>query len=57
MIGEAYVNLEMLGSSLFTHKVDKSMLPKGFKFLTMESYDGMVDPIDHLEMFCISMSI
>ena len=53
----AYVNLEMLGSSPFTQEVDESMLPNGFKLLTIESYDGTVDPIDHLEMFRISMSI
>ena len=33
------------------------MPPKGFKLLAMESYDGTVDPINHLEMFCTSMSI
>ena len=49
--------MEMLGSSSFTPKVDESMPPKGFKLPTMESYDGTVDLIDHLEMFCISMSI
>ena len=53
----AYFNLEMLRSFPFTHEVDKFVPPKGFKLPTMESYDGTVDPIDNLEMFCISMSI
>ena len=33
------------------------MPPIGFKLPTMESYDRTVDPIDHIEMFCTSMSI
>ena len=45
----------MLGSSPFTQEVDESMLPKGFKLSTMESYNGMTDPIDHLEMFFTSI--
>ena len=57
MIGGAYVNLEMLGSSLFTKEVDVSMPSKGFKLPIVESYDGTIDSIDHLEMFHTSMSI
>ena len=53
----AYVNLEILGSFLFTSDVDESMPPKGFKLPTKESYDGTADPINHLEMFRTSMSI
>ena len=56
-IGGAYVNLEMLGSSHFTQKVNKTMPSKGFKLPTTESYHGMVNPINHLEMFGTNMSI
>ena len=46
-----YVNLEMLGSAPFTQEVDEVIPPKGFKLLTMETYNRSIDPIDHLEMF------
>ena len=53
----AYFNLEALKNSPFTQEFDESMPPKGFKLPTMDSYDGMVDLIDHLEMFRTSISI
>ena len=56
-IGGAYVNLKMLGNSSFTQRVDESILHKRFNLPNMESYDRTADPIDHLEMFCTSMSI
>ena len=42
---------------LIFQEVDESMTPKGFKLPTMEWYDGAVDPINHLETFCTSLSI
>ena len=47
----AYVNLEMRWSSLFTQEFDDTMPPTGVKLCTVESYDGISDLIDHLEMF------
>ena len=49
--------METFGSSPFTKEVDEAMPPKGFKLPTMESYDGTIDRINHLEIFCTSMSI
>ena len=46
--------METLGNSPFTQEVDEAMPPKGFKLPTMESYDGTIDPIDHLEMFALA---
>ena len=54
---DAYVNLELLGSSPFTQEVDDTMPPKGFKLITMESYDETTNLINHLDMFRTSMSI
>ena len=54
---DAYVNLELLGSSPFTQEVDDTMPPKGFKLFTMESYDETTNLINHLDMFRTSMSI
>ena len=37
--------------SLFTISVNSFPLPKKFRMLQIESYDGVKDPLDHLETF------
>ena len=43
--------------SLFTIPVNSCSLPQKFRMPQIESYDGVKDPLDHLETFKILMHL